>query len=180
MNQLELLAPARDLQIGIAAIDCGADAVYIAGPRFGARQAAGNTLDDIARTAEYAHRYGVRLHCTLNTLLFEDELRDAERMARELIAAGADALGEDCAVYANVIEPRYVEPEKEWAVGSFTHTLAVAKIVFPGCSVIHHLYFKLPLGGLVIANLGFVAIVLSTCYGAGEQRVVLFVDDVEL
>ena len=55
---LELLAPARDRNIGIAAIDCGADAVYIAGPQFGARQAAGNTIDDIRQLCDYAHKFG--------------------------------------------------------------------------------------------------------------------------
>ena len=56
MRMLELLAPARDITIGIAAIDCGADAVYIAGPQFGARQAAGNSVEDIRRLCEYAHK----------------------------------------------------------------------------------------------------------------------------
>ena len=92
MRYIELLSPAKDYAAAVAAIDHGADAVYMGAARFGARQAAGNSLDDIARVAEYAHRYGVRLHCTLNTVLFEDELHDAEHMARSLIAAGADAL----------------------------------------------------------------------------------------
>ena len=60
MIALELLAPARTAQIGIAAIDCGADAVYIAGPAFGARQAAGNSVEDIRELCTYAHRFGVR------------------------------------------------------------------------------------------------------------------------
>lgn len=92
MRYIELLSPAKDLDAARAAIDHGADAVYMGGARFGARQAAGNSIDDIARAAEYAHRYGARLHSTLNTVLYDDELRDAERLARELIAAGVDAL----------------------------------------------------------------------------------------
>ena len=92
MRYIELLSPAKDLTAAVAAIDHGADAVYMGGVRFGARQAAGNSIDDIARAAEYAHRYGARLHATLNTLLFESELRDAEALAHELIAAGVDAL----------------------------------------------------------------------------------------
>ena len=79
MRQLELLAPARDYQIGIAAIDCGADAVYIAGPQFGARQAAGNEIEDIRKLCEYAHRYGVHIFVTLNTILYDDELEAAYR-----------------------------------------------------------------------------------------------------
>jgi len=89
---IELLAPAKDCASAVAAVDCGADAVYIGGARFGARQAAGNTTEEIARVADYAHRYGVRVHATLNTLLWDSELADAERQARELIDAGVDAL----------------------------------------------------------------------------------------
>ena len=92
MKQLELLAPARDYQIGIAAIDCGADAVYIAGPQFGARQAAGNQVDDIRRLCEYAHRFGVRIFVTLNTILYDDELEAAYRQMLAVQEAGADAI----------------------------------------------------------------------------------------
>ena len=92
MKQLELLAPARDYQIGIAAIDCGADAVYIAGPQFGARQAAGNQVDDIRRLCEYAHRFGVRIFVTLNTILYDDELESAYRQMLAVQEAGADAI----------------------------------------------------------------------------------------
>ena len=89
---LELLAPARDLEIGIAAIQCGADAVYIAGPRFGARVAAGNTIEDVAALCTYAHRFGVRIYATLNTLLTEDELPEAEELIWHYYRAGVDAL----------------------------------------------------------------------------------------
>ena len=92
MRQLELLAPARDYQIGIAAIDCGADAVYIAGPQFGARQAAGNEIEDIRRLCEYAHRYGVRIFVTLNTILYDGELESAYRQMLAVQEAGADAI----------------------------------------------------------------------------------------
>ncbi len=92
MRQLELLAPARDAEIGIAAIDCGADAVYIAGPRFGARQAAGNDIDGIRKLCSYAHRYGARVFVALNTILYDDELRDAYGQMLQIQEAGADAL----------------------------------------------------------------------------------------
>lgn len=92
LKTVELLAPARDYASAVVAVDAGADAVYIGGARFGARQAAGNSAEEIARVVEYAHRYGVRVHATLNTLLWDDELREAERTARELIDAGVDAL----------------------------------------------------------------------------------------
>ena len=69
MQTIELLAPARDYETAVAAIDAGADAVYMGGARFGARVAAGNTVDDIRRAAEYAHRLGARIHVTIDTLL---------------------------------------------------------------------------------------------------------------
>ena len=101
MRQLELLAPARDLQIGIAAIDCGADAVYIAGPRFGARQAAGNEIEDIRQLCEYAHKFGARIFVTLNTILYDNELEDAWKHMLAVQEAGADALiVQDLAVVA--------------------------------------------------------------------------------
>lgn len=100
MKFLELLAPARNADIGIAAIDCGADAVYIAGPAFGARQAAGNSMKDIRRLTEYAHRFGARIFLTLNTILFDDELAEAERLLAEAKDAGVDAIiAQDLAVW---------------------------------------------------------------------------------
>ena len=100
MKFLELLAPARNMDIGIAAIDCGADAVYIAGPAFGARQAAGNSMEDIRRLTEYAHRFGARIFLTLNTILFDNELAEAERLLAEAKDAGVDAIiAQDLAVW---------------------------------------------------------------------------------
>jgi len=92
VKTVELLAPAKDYASAVAAVDYGADAVYIGGAKFGARQAAGNSAEEIARVVEYARRYGVRVHAALNTLVWDDELEEAERQARELIAAGVDAL----------------------------------------------------------------------------------------
>ena len=66
MRKLELLAPAKDLKCGIAAIDCGADAVYIGAARFGARQAVGNSIDDINELCEYAHKFGCKVYVTVN------------------------------------------------------------------------------------------------------------------
>lgn len=100
MKFLELLAPARNADIGIAAIDCGADAVYIAGPAFGARQAAGNSIEDIRRLTEYAHRFGARIFLTLNTILFDNELAEVERLLAEAKDAGVDAIiAQDLAVW---------------------------------------------------------------------------------
>ena len=92
MKLTELLAPAKDYETAVDAIDCGADAVYIGGSKFGARYAAGNSIEDIARTAGYAHRYGAKVYVTLNTLLFDDELEAARQQAVQIVEAGADAL----------------------------------------------------------------------------------------
>ncbi len=92
MIHLELLAPARDINIGIAAIDCGADAVYMAGPAFGARLAAGNSIEDIRTLCNYAHRFGARIFVTLNTILYDGEIDRAFQMALDCEEAGADAL----------------------------------------------------------------------------------------
>ncbi len=89
---LELLSPARDLECGIAAIDHGADAVYIGAPKFGARAAAGNSLSDISALIAYAHTYWARVYVTLNTLLYDHELQEARDLIVQLHDAGADAL----------------------------------------------------------------------------------------
>lgn len=91
-HQLELLSPARDADIGIAAIDHGADAVYIGGPAFGARATAGNDIRDLERLIKHAHRFGSRIFITLNTILRDDELQGARDMAWQVYNAGADAL----------------------------------------------------------------------------------------
>ncbi|RKJ97059.1 peptidase U32 family protein [Alicycliphilus denitrificans] len=91
-HQLELLSPARDADIGIEAVNHGADAVYIGGPAFGARATAGNGLRDLERLIRHAHRFHSRIFVTLNTILRDDELEDARRMAWQVYEAGADAL----------------------------------------------------------------------------------------
>lgn len=89
---VELLSPAKNAEIGIEAINHGADAVYIGAPKFGARAAAGNSVSDIENLAAYAHRFGARVYVALNTVLTDGELQEAERMAWQLYHAGADAL----------------------------------------------------------------------------------------
>lgn len=89
---IELLAPAKNLECGIEAIKHGADAVYIGAGRFGARQAAGNSVEDIAQLAGFAHFYGARVYVTVNTILKDSELADAEKLIWQLYDAGADAL----------------------------------------------------------------------------------------
>jgi collagenase-like PrtC family protease len=89
---IELLAPAKNLECGMEAINHGADAVYIGAPRFGARAAAGNSLEDIEALVRYAHLYRVRIYVTVNTILKEEELADTEKMIWDLYRVGVDAL----------------------------------------------------------------------------------------
>ena len=91
-RKIELLAPAKNLACGLAAVDHGADAVYIGAPRFGARASAGNSTDDIARLVEYAHIYNVRVYVTVNTILRDEELKDTEQLIGELWRMNVDAL----------------------------------------------------------------------------------------
>ena len=89
---IELLAPAKNLDCGIEAINHGADAVYIGAPRFGARAAAGNSIEDIKALVEHAHLYNARIYVTVNTILHDEELPETEKMIWELYRAGVDAL----------------------------------------------------------------------------------------
>ncbi|MDE5749441.1 MAG: U32 family peptidase, partial [Duncaniella sp.] len=90
--KLELLAPARNADIAIAAIQAGADAIYIGPDSHGARRAAANSVADIARVVEAAHPFGVKVYATVNTIVYDDEIADVERLVRELYRVGVDAL----------------------------------------------------------------------------------------
>lgn len=92
MRSLELLAPAKNLECGLAAIEHGADAVYIGAPRFGARAAAGNSVDDIAELCRYAHQFGAKVYVTVNTIIYDSELADTRQLLGELQQAGVDAV----------------------------------------------------------------------------------------
>lgn len=92
LTELELLAPVKNLECGIAAIDHGADAVYIGAPRFGARAAAANSLEDIKKLCDYAHQFRAKVHVTVNTIIYENEMEDTLKMIGELDRIGVDAL----------------------------------------------------------------------------------------
>lgn len=92
MRTIELLCPAKNADIGMETIRHGADAVYIGGPSFGARAAAGNSIEDIQRLCDYAHIFGARVYVTLNVILYDNELAEVEKMVHSLYAAGVDAL----------------------------------------------------------------------------------------
>ena len=134
-RNLELLAPARTADIGIAAIDCGADAVYIAGPAFGARQAAGNPVEDICRLCDYAHRFGARIYVTFNTLIYEEEIPQARRLLQELQEAGVDALiVQDAAVTRLAPEGMILHASTQCAIRTpekarFTESLGYGRLV---------------------------------------------------
>lgn len=92
MRTIELLAPAKNLECGIAAIDHGADAVYIGAAKFGARQSAGNSVEDIATLCNYAHQFGAKVHVTVNTIIYNNEMDDMLQLVRELEKVHVDAL----------------------------------------------------------------------------------------
>ena len=92
MTSLELLAPAKNLAYGIAAIDHGADAVYIGAPRFGARAAAGNSIEDISQLCSYAHLFGAKVYVTLNTIIYDDEIEAVRSVISQLEKARVDAI----------------------------------------------------------------------------------------
>ena len=92
MRRVELLSPAKNVDVAIAAINNGADAVYIGGPAFGARKAVGNSLEDIEKAVLYAHRFYCRVFVTLNTILYDEELPEVERLIHGLYKIGVDAI----------------------------------------------------------------------------------------
>lgn len=105
MRKIELLAPARNAETGIEAIKHGADAVYIGASGFGARAAAANAIEDIGRLAEFAHVFGAKVYVTLNTILYDSEIGEAERLACSLCEAGADAFIVQDAAYLSMSLP---------------------------------------------------------------------------
>ena len=91
-QKIELLAPARDKNCAIAAINAGADAVYLGAADFGARKKAGNSLEDIKEITEYAHKFNVKVYVTVNTIIFDNELESVEKLIHNLYEIGVDAL----------------------------------------------------------------------------------------
>ena len=92
MKKIELLSPAKNLEVGIAAINHGADAVYIGGPSFGAREKVGNSIEDIETLCRHAALFDAKVYVTMNTLLFDSELEEARKIAYDCWNAGVDAL----------------------------------------------------------------------------------------
>ncbi|MCR4773149.1 MAG: U32 family peptidase [Prevotella sp.] len=102
-RRLELLAPAKNLECGMAAIEHGADAVYIGASRFGARAAAGNSVEDIDKLCEYAHKFGAKVYVTVNTIIYDDEIEATISLVKQLAEIGVDALlVQDMGLFAKI------------------------------------------------------------------------------
>ncbi|MBR2127547.1 MAG: U32 family peptidase [Bacteroidales bacterium] len=157
MMQLELLAPARDIQIGIAAIDCGADAVYIAGPQFGARQAAGNTVEDIRELCSYAHKFGARIFVTLNTILYDDELEDAYRLMLDVQDAGADAI---------IVQDMAIIEMARNGIGNMRQEIRIALHASTQCAI------RTPEQARFLENLGFSRLILERGLSLDQIRAI--------
>ena len=123
MTPLELLAPAKNLACGLAAIDHGADAVYIGAPRFGARASAGNSIDDIRQLCAYAHRFRAKVFVTLNTIIYDEELEDVSHLLDELAVTGVDAiLVQDMAILKLMSERAQAGHPLPFAIHASTQT----------------------------------------------------------
>lgn len=135
MTSLELLAPARNYDIGIAAIDCGADAVYIAAEEFGARKDAGNSMQDVERLCTYAHRFGVRIFLTVNTIVYDEELERVHKLMLDAQEAGVDAfIVQDLAVttWDDIKVPLHASTQcaiRDAGKACFYHSLGFSRLV---------------------------------------------------
>ena len=185
-RDIELLAPAKNLECGIAAIDHGADAVYIGASRFGARASAGNSVEDIRTLAEYAHLFHARVYVTVNTILRDDELSETERLIWQLYNAGVDALiVQDMAVTRMNLPPiplhastqmdnRTIEKVKFLADAGFTQVVLARELSLEEIANIHRAVPNTPLeifvhGALCVSYSGQ-CYVSEACYRRSANR----------
>ena len=185
-RKIELLAPAKNLECGIAAIDHGADAVYIGAPKFGARAAAVNSLEDIAALVEYAHLYNARIYVTVNTILKDEELQETEKMIWALFRAGVDALiVQDMGITGLNLPPiplhastqmdnRTVEKVRFLAVAGFRQVVLARELSLREISKIHEACPDVPLeifvhGALCVSYSGQ-CYVSQACFGRSANR----------
>ena len=125
---IELLAPAKDLECGIAAIDHGADAVYIGASNFGARVAAGNAIEEIAQLCNYAHVFGAKVYVTVNTIIYDNELAEVEKLIESLARIKVDAiLVQDMAI-VKMVEDKYGESAPELHASTQTDNRNIEKV----------------------------------------------------
>lgn len=185
-RKIELLAPAKNLECGIAAIDHGADAVYIGAPKFGARAAAVNSLEDIAALVEYAHLYNARIYVTVNTILKDEELQETEKMIWALFRAGVDALiVQDMGITGLNLPPiplhastqmdnRTVEKVRFLADAGFRQVVLARELALREISKIHEACPDVPLeifvhGALCVSYSGQ-CYVSQACFGRSANR----------
>ena len=185
-RKIELLAPAKNLESGIAAIDHGADAVYIGAPKFGARAAAVNSLEDIAALVEYAHLYNARIYVTVNTILKDEELQETEKMIWALFRAGVDALiVQDMGITGLNLPPiplhastqmdnRTVEKVRFLADAGFRQVVLARELSLREISKIHEACPDVPLeifvhGALCVSYSGQ-CYVSQACFGRSANR----------
>ena len=185
-RKIELLAPAKNLECGIAAIDHGADAVYIGAPKFGARAAAVNSLEDIAALVEYAHLYNARIYVTVNTILKDEELQETEKMIWALFRAGVDALiVQDMGITGLNLPPiplhastqmdnRTVEKVRFLADAGFRQVVLARELSLHEISKIHEACPDVPLeifvhGALCVSYSGQ-CYVSQACFGRSANR----------
>ena len=185
-RKIELLAPAKNLECGIEAVNHGADAVYIGAPRFGARAAAGNSIDDIRRLADHAHLYGARVYVTVNTILRDDELAETERMIWQLYEAGVDALiVQDMAVLRMNLPPialhastqtdnRTAEKVEFLSKAGFTQVVLARELTLDEIAAVHRAVPRAALevfvhGALCVSYSGQ-CYVSEACYGRSANR----------
>lgn len=185
-RKIELLVPAKNLECGMAAIDHGADAVYIGAPKFGARAAAVNSLEDIAALVEYAHLYNVRIYVTVNTILKDEELKETEEMIWTLYRVGVDALiVQDMGITGLKLPPiplhastqmdnRTVEKVRFLADAGFRQVVLARELSLREIGKIHEACPDVPLeifvhGGLCVSYSGQ-CYVSQACFGRSANR----------
>ncbi len=185
-RKIELLAPAKNLECGIEAINHGADAVYIGAPKFGARAAAGNSLEDIAALVQHAHLYNARIYVTINTILKEEELPETETLIWELYRIGVDALiVQDMAITALRLPPiplhastqmdnRTPEKVKFLADAGFRQVVLARELSLDEIRAVHDACPTLPLevfvhGALCVSYSGQ-CYVSQACFGRSANR----------
>ena len=186
MIALELLAPAKDLECGIAAIDHGADAVYIGAQRFGARAAAGNNVDDIRQLCQYAHRFAAKVFVTVNTIIYDDELESTQQLIQQLYDVGVDAiLVQDMGILRLSLPPislhastqtdnRTAEKVRWLRDQGFRRVVLARELSVDEIAAIHHAVPDMPLevfvhGALCVSYSG-ICYASQYCFGRSANR----------
>ena len=186
MIALELLAPAKNLECGIAAIKHGADAVYIGAQRFGARAAAGNSVDDIRQLCQYAHRFAAKVFVTVNTIIYDDELTATQQLIQQLYEAGVDAiLVQDMGLFCMHLPPialhastqtdnRTAEKVRWLHNQGFCRVVLARELSVDEIAAIHHAVPDMPLevfvhGALCVSYSG-ICYASQYCFGRSANR----------